>query len=731
MAFVDAAKLLISSAIDGVELVELPTGKSLAKNERIRDVRSLSVSPDKAKVAIVTGQRNPGRIEVYDIGLQGRLADLGACDVSNDSRMLVKFSPDGQHLFFMDPAGVVRMVQVATGMPVDIPRVVAPLNAPALLTADGKRFIHAGPVHPGTGDRQALIYSVPAFNDPEPTFWHSRWGTIFASDLDVSSSEVIASIGHLSLVLWDLKQKKQISALMPLGDGELRGVHWLPDARHLLLHSSPHTITVWDTVENKHRFPRSALRSTVRSFSLSPDAKTVLIVTARGELATFNLETEKLEHTSRSLARTAHVVAARWLDTGDLRVLWEPTRVDTISRTTFQITQSFEFPENAPLVGEGFLSFDGKVVVRASRDGNWFALHAHDLTEWKGFPTKDKAARVLAVNGDGSLALGLREGAPLLWRPGTNDAHALANQKFTNVKSAALSRDGTVAAISDQRTLAVFNTQGNPNIRRLSGPAISIAAISPSNSLLAGGVGEKLVIFDIENMRFVLQLTGHVSEVTTALFVPDERRVFSGGADACAILWDLPAALGEPTTDESELPIETRLAHADGAIAFRAALHLQQRPDELNHLITEAIERGKAAKKWRELIAKLDDEDLRVREQSHLELERNVARAGPFVQAAIADAAGEKLDRLKSLARLAGPATQPAASLDRKRCILPLRWANTPHSRRLLEAYAQDDEPLLVSTAKTALLHLESRRASLTTVPATQPASQPSTQPDR
>jgi len=77
-----------------------------------------------------------------------------------------------------------------------------------------------------------------------------------------------------------------------------------------------------------------------------------------------------------------------------------------------------------------------------------------------------------------------------------------------------------------------------PNV----GQQAQAVAISPNGTLLAGSSANVVQVWNLDSLRVVTELRGHLSSVKAVAFAPDSRTLATAGYDRQLILWD--AALG-------------------------------------------------------------------------------------------------------------------------------------------------------------------------------------------
>lgn len=140
------------------------------------------------------------------------------------------------------------------------------------------------------------------------------------------------------------------------------------------------------------------------------------------------------------------------------------------------------------------------------------------------------------------------------------------------VRGLAVSADGSVAvSIGDDRTIRIWELDRPRLAGVISANAPTTAlALSPDNRWAAVGLGEHIVLIDVQKKEQVQSMEGHRAPVTVVRFAPDSRRFLSGSEDGTARLWKLEQSIEVNGFPGHRRPIVALAVFPDGQQAVTA-----------------------------------------------------------------------------------------------------------------------------------------------------------------
>jgi WD40 repeat protein len=420
----------------------------------------------------------------------------------------------------------------------------------------------------------------------------------------------------------------------------------------------------------------------------------------------------------RALATLNHAATLRVWDVEggrELRRLQVPTWKDAAGHTHAALGLSGFTPDGTGVWGLGFRS-----------------IHTWDVHTGKERPrvplppgTIDCSAaspdrRSVALNDQdrGIILLDLRTGL---------EVRRLANRR-PRCWGLFFSPDGRTLASAEPGCVRLWEVAaGQERACFTTGPdQVSAVAFSPDGRTLAAATWNinfdappsasrfTIEVWDLPSARRLTSFRGHRATVHDLRFAPDGSTLASAGQDNTALLWDMRAVLRPGASKAAPLPAKALddlwhdLAGPSAARAHRAAWKLSDSPGQAVTLLKGHLQPGLAPdQRLVRLVADLDANRFRVREQAAAELERLGRTAEAALRRALESRPSpEQRRRVEALLSKLSRSDAVAASPDLVpiRVLEVLERIGTPEARAVVAEVAGGDPKLaLTQDAKEVL----------------------------
>lgn len=496
-----------------------------------------------AGVAYVGGFTADGRRFVYS------QADDSIWQLDLLTRQTSRAGAPGGRLIALDPSGTKVVVFGADALPLwrtlgstaTVTRTVeAPVDACAVVSADGKTAAVAGRIYPGLLVIDLATHrTLATFADPRP---------VIGLALSPDGTRLVSAGFDGVLKIWDRAHDAPVTAFRAFLD-PIWGLAFSPDGRRFAAGGNNRDVKIWDAASWQELEMLHGHASTVRSVAFSPDG-TRLVSGAEDDLAlVWPAHVARLPEEMPRLLR-----GPAW---GDLTpgIAFSPDSAlfaGTAADGTVKVwrTDTIEcvgtFSRSARTVA---FSTDGKSVLCEGNDG---VVQRWPLSGTGGGQIEAPKVRFANWQLD---PLTPQERCALV----ADQSETRAQCRLCEITSA---RDGvnagamlsapTIAMSGDGRTMFVGLPQGTVEVwdvpsrqRRLTFSAhklgVTALAVSADGLLLAtGSLDNGTKLWDAATGRFIAGFTAHNRPVWALAFSPDGRTLAAGSCDKQIILCSVP-----------------------------------------------------------------------------------------------------------------------------------------------------------------------------------------------
>ncbi|HEY7315775.1 MAG TPA: sigma-70 family RNA polymerase sigma factor [Gemmataceae bacterium] len=609
------------------------------------NVSSLDISPDGKTLA--SGSWKDGHIRLWDIetGKENRRIDAFSQDVVN-----VAFSPDGKAIASTGNVGGLRLWDAATGKKLaEPPRGNQPMNL--AYAPDGKTF--AGM----EGDGRLHVYNAAngkhlrAFDAPGRT----------------------------------------MAGLTYAPDGKTIATFW----------GGAHTFDLWDVAGGKLLHPDVGHRHCITSLAFTADGKTLFSAAGITDSALYVWNGRTGEILGRlgdnpnsvnglALSPDGKVLAACGYNDNTIR-LW-----DVATRKEIRSLKG-----HTSVIVSVVWSADGKTLVSGS-------YYDKSIRVWDSATGKQRRAIEyksdwpcdVVLSPDGTLLAGggYQDGSIVLWSAETGaEVRRIATPQGM-VTTLAFSPDGTMLASGGSTGgIRLWDPNTGRPLRQWEVPPgwIGSLVFTPDGrSLLTGQHDATVRLWEVLTGRERGRLTGHRGGVRALTVSRDGRSIASGSEDTTVLLWDAASGV-RPNAELSAKELQnlwSDLIGQDAVRANRAVWQLALSPRHALPWLAERLrpiapldaERGKQVDR---LLADLDHESFKVRQNAEAELEKMGTSVEPALRKALEGKPSLEVRRriekvLEKVAGWSGDRLRAARALE------AIEHMNTPEARCLLEQLA-------------------------------------------
>lgn len=498
-------------------------------------------------------------------------------------------------------------------------------------------------------------------------------------------ARVTAIVGSLLLLLPCAARADKAVKPRHIGshEGGIASVHFSPDGKRLVTGGGDQKVRVWNVADGKQAHECTGPTSFTCAVRFSPDGKTI---------AAGGYETGAANLIYLINAETGGEVA---------RLPGHPT--GGIRRLAFT-------PDGKHLVSGGF---DGYVRV--------WDLASH--REVRGFKVEAGTVYGLSLSPDGKLLATAGRDGLRVWDMATGNELPREGMNKHSCVAVTFAPDGKLVASGDGESVKLWEVATGKEVQAIKGFKGELSQLVFSNDgkiLYTASYDHMVRMWETRTGKLVHEIEAHTGWVWGLALSADEKTLATCSVDTKLLCWDLTdvkLAADRPArlSGKQVGALWEDLGSEDTGAAYRAVCLLAGDPETslpiLATLLTETRWSGPSAADVGRLIADLDSDSYKVREQASEGLQRLGARAVPALQKALKNPpSAEVKKRAQRLLAQVDPTEVSAEDLVAVRSVQTLEYMGTREAKQLLEQLARRGSERLSTEASEALARLRSRR---------------------
>lgn len=577
----DNSRFITTSGEGSAQIWDVASGKLVMELKgHSAWMYAASYSPDGTRIATASEDRS---VIVWDASSGERLLKLrGHSGPVYDA----SFSPDGRQIATASADQTVAVFDARTG------KVLARLQGheasvrSVAFSPDGRRLLSAG------ADHIARVWSV----DSQQTLLtlKGHQGTIWDAAFSADGHRIVTASEDHSARIWDADAGTLLFSLT----GHRRGINkvgFSPDGGSILTASADQSVRIWDAPSGHLRAELPGLSPSAASAAFSPNGQLIVTMRPFGDAQIWDAAVARpmselrgpwKECTSARYSPDGHHIVTT---NGDRAArIWDPRsgkivlalegHADTVTQADYSpdgrriITASrdrsarvwdadsgtllLELKGHADEVLTASFSADGRRVVTGSTDKTariWNADSGALITEYKEHRAPVSSA---GLSHDGRrVVTGSLDWSIEVWGVAPMRQHISMGHSGPIV-SASFSRDGRMLVASRDGTIRVWSIE--PGLSQVlinhEETELLSAGFSPDGRrIVTTGAGSTVRIWDAYSGELLDKLDGHHDIVYSAAFSPDGRRLVTASRDGTARVWDVGPETRSPQQIEAVL----------------------------------------------------------------------------------------------------------------------------------------------------------------------------------
>jgi WD40 repeat protein len=725
IAFSADGKLLASGGLDhDVRLWEVETGKERRRFKgHVYQVYWIALSPDGKTLASCSSEA----MILWDTETGKQI-----CSVDGEKKFMkeflggpVAFTPDGRQLAVSNRrARDIQLLDVADGKLV---RSFVGHKADAItlaFSADGKTLFS------GSGDNTLRVWDVASGKEERHIGDDKKYVQRLAAAPDGKTLTYGTTDGLVHI--WDLAADKDLVKPWKANQYGVVSIAYSPDSRKVAVCSD--AIAIHETATGKRLNPVAENESAVEQVEFAPDGKVLAVRHRDGNVVLWDTSRWRKEAAFRMQPDLMNSMA--FSPDGKYLTAVESEQGVIRHRDPHTGKERLALPLQGNELTWLSHSADGELVAALLQERRRFLifLDAESGKERARVEVTQESISNLRPSPDGRLVAATTQKYPVvLWDAKTQRLVRRFGEAVMSMfgwQPLAFSPDGRSIASAagdldpttkEPRDVVLWETAtGRERLRLSTGEGnVRFLAFAPGGRLLASARGEDIRLWDAWTGKQVGSFAGHRGSINSLTFAPEGGLLSSGGSDGTVLVWDVSGSLPADKKPAENLGGDelarcwNDLAGTDAARAYRAIDELGRRPEQVETLLKEKLEKipGVNAERLARLVADLDADDFKVRQKASEELAALGRSAeGALTKALEGNPSAEVKRRVTDLlAKLEGAPESAEQSL-LLRAVEALERVGTPGARRLLEKLAKEaPQSEVVREARASLARLGKR----------------------
>jgi WD40 repeat protein len=519
----DGTKLLTTS-IDATARIWDAGSKALLVTlvGHTNTVNSADWSPDGFQVVTAS---DDGTAIIWDAQTGEPLRTLSG---HSDYVLSVDWSPDGSRIATASYDGTARIWDAASGAEL-LQSIVSDQGALHFISwsPDNSRILTLG------NDTTVVLWSARtgAFNSR----FRGHTEIVSSADWSPEGNLLVTSSLDKTAVIWEVSSTSPLRTLSGHA-APIYGVDWSPDGRRIATASGDGTVKIWDPAITSP--PLTLSVSVVYTVNFSKDGADVVTTGFDNTAKIWRIKPAGEDFTIKPVEQVSSNV--QWSPDG--RFIAGGVQQSTIIwDATTGVTRYGPMRSRGGNVLYAAWSPDGKQVLVAKYQQIleiWSTESPEEPVHTLVFVGNNGSTSSIAWSPDGSqvAATGLYFASTTVWDVRTEQPLFYLG---TNENFVTWSPDGRYILTGDRNTLRFWDGGTGELVVQVDHYGAGVGAWSPDGArILVGNDDGTASIYDVQSMELMVQVSGHIGEITSVDWSPNGGRFITASSDGSAKVWN-------------------------------------------------------------------------------------------------------------------------------------------------------------------------------------------------